>query len=75
MASRDMTDNIRARISAYCTLTNKTRKEIADGLDMSYSTFLSKLNGPSEFSFKEGLRLAELIGVTPDELVMPIGNI
>lgn len=37
-------------------------------MNMPISTFYSKLNGPSEFSFSEGKRLAEIIGCTADEM-------
>ena len=42
--------------------------EIAEQMGMPVSTFYTKLNGPSEFSFSEGKRLAEIIGCTVDEM-------
>ena len=72
MNTMDINSNVRARISAYCSLTGKTRREIAEKLEMPYSTFMSKLNGPSGFTYKEGLILSELVGLSPDELASPL---
>lgn len=59
---------IQKNVAAYCSGGAHTRAELAESIDMPYSTFMTKLNGPSEFSFSEGLRLATAMGVTPDDL-------
>lgn len=61
-------DSIKARVGAYLERTGTTKKQLAEDMDMPYSTFHTKLYGPSEFSFTEGCRLAELIGCTADEM-------
>lgn len=65
-------DSIREHIGAYCARTGSNKKQLADALSMPYSTFLSKLNGPSEFTFSEGLALARLTGVSADVLATPL---
>lgn len=65
-------DSIREHVGAYCARTGSNKKQLADALDMPYSTFLSKINGPSEFTYSEGLALARLLGVTADVLATPL---
>lgn len=59
---------IQERVALYVTRTNEDRQSIAKKMGMPVSTFYTKLNGPSEFSFSEGKRLAEIIGCTVDEM-------
>ena len=59
---------IQERVALYVTRTKKDRKSIAEQMGMPVTTFYSKLNGPSEFSFSEGKLLAEIIGCTVDEM-------
>ena len=59
---------IQERVALYVTRTKKDKKSIAEKMGMPIATFYSKLNGPSEFSFSEGKRLAEIIGCTVDEM-------
>lgn len=61
-------DSIREHIGAYLARTGTTKKQLAHDLGMPYSTLYSKLYGPSELTFMEGKKLAELIGCTTDEL-------
>ena len=68
-------ESIREHVGIYCVRTGSSKKQLADSLDMPYSTFLSKLNGPSEFSFSEGLALSRLIGISPDTLATPTGSV
>lgn len=59
---------IQERVALYVNRTKRDRKFIAEQMGMPVSTFYTKLNGPSEFSFSEGKRLAEIIGCTVDEM-------
>ena len=61
-------DSIKERVGAYLERTGKTKKELSGLMGMPYSTFHSKLYGPSEFTFFEGKKLAEIIGCTADEM-------
>ena len=62
------TTAIQERVALYVTRTKRDRQSIAEQMGMPVSTFYTKLNGPSEFSFSEGKRLAEIIGCTVDEM-------
>lgn len=64
---------IQKNVASYCSGGAHTRTELAAAIKMPYSTFMSKLNGPSEFTFFEGLRLAKAMGMTPDALGTPQG--
>lgn len=69
MSSKDYRETIKARVK----LSNKPSTLIAEMMDIPLSTYYTKLNGPSEFSFSEGKRLAEVVGCTVDEMfVMPV---
>ena len=59
---------IQERVALYVARTKKDRQSIAEQMGMPVSTFYTKLNGPSEFSFSEGKHLAEIIGCTVDEM-------
>ena len=61
-------DSIREHVGAYLERTGTTKKQLASDMGMPYSTLHSKLYGPSEFTFMEGKRLAEIIGCTTDAL-------
>lgn len=63
-----MTTAIKERVALYVARTKNDRQTIAEQMGMPVSTFYTKLNGPSEFSFSEGKRLAEIIGCTVDEM-------
>lgn len=68
MTKNAMTTAIKERVALYVARTKNDRQTIAEQMGMPVSTFYSKLNGPSEFSFTEGKRLAEIIGCTVDEM-------
>ena len=68
MTKTAMTTAIKERVALYVARTKNDRQTIAEKMGMPVSTFYSKLNGPSEFSFTEGKRLAEIIGCTVDEM-------
>ena len=63
---------IQERVAAFCSGGVHTRTELAALMSMPYSTFISKLNGPSEFSFSEGIRLAEAMQISPDMLATSV---
>lgn len=68
MSSNDYRLAIKERVALYMTREKCDRQTIAERMDMPVSTFYTKLNGPSEFSFSEGKRLAGVIGCTVDEM-------
>lgn len=68
MTQSTMTTAIKERVALYVARTKTDRQAIAEKMGMPVSTFYSKLNGPSEFSFSEGKQLAEIIGCTVDEM-------
>lgn len=68
-----VSEAIQKNVAAYCSGGTHTRTELAEAIKMPYSTFMTKLNGPSEFSFFEGLRLAKAMGISPDALGTPQG--
>jgi hypothetical protein len=68
MTQSATTTAIQERVALYVARTKRDRQSIAEAMGMPVSTFYSKLNGPSEFSFSEGKRLAEIIGCSVDEM-------
>lgn len=68
-------DSIKERVGAYLEREGKTKKWLADELDMSTVTLNSKLNGETEFSFSQAIRLSDVLGCTVSELrVSPFAN-
>lgn len=68
-------DSIKERVGAYLEREGKTKKWLADELDMSTVTLNSKLNGETEFSFSQAIRLSDVLGCTVSELrVSPFVN-
>lgn len=68
-------DSIKERVGAYLEREGKTKKWLADELDMSTVTLNSKLNGETEFSFSQAIRLSDVLGCTVSELrVSPFIN-
>lgn len=61
-------DSIKERVGAYLEREGKTKKWLADELDMTTVTLGSKLNGETEFSFSQAIRLSEILGCTVNEL-------
>ena len=61
-------DSIKERVGAYLEREGKTKKWLADELDMSTVTLNSKLNGETEFSFSQAIRLSDVLGCTVSEL-------
>ncbi len=68
-------DSIKERVGAYLEREGKTKKWLADELDMSTVTLNSKLNGETEFSFSQAIRLSDVLGCTVSELrTSPFAN-
>lgn len=68
-------DSIRERVGAYLEREGRTKKWLADELGMSTVTLNSKLNGETEFSFSQAIRLSDVLGCTVSELrVSPFAN-
>ena len=61
-------DSIKERVGAYLEREGKTKKWMADELGMSTVTLYSKLNGETEFSFSQAIRLSEILGCNVSEL-------
>ena len=61
-------DSIKERVGAYLEREGKTKKWLADELDMTTVTLGSKLSGETEFSFSQAIRLSEILGCTVNEL-------
>lgn len=61
-------DSIKERVGAYLVREGKTKKWLADELDITTVTLSSKLNGDTEFSFSQAIRLSEILGCTVSEL-------
>lgn len=61
-------DSIKERVGAYLEREGKTKKWLADELDMTTVTLGSKLNGDTEFSFSQAIRLSDILGCTVSEL-------
>lgn len=61
-------DSIKERVGAYLEREGKTKKWLADELDMTTVTLSSKLSGETEFSFSQAIRLSEILGCTVNEL-------
>lgn len=63
---------IREHVGAYLGSTGSSKRDLAKRLGIPYSTFISKLNGPSEFSYSEGVQLAKELGISPSEMAEPL---
>jgi len=61
-------DSIKERVGAYLAREGKTKKWLADELDMTTVTLSSKMNGETEFSFSQAIRLSEILGCTVNDL-------
>ncbi len=61
-------DSIKERVGAHLLREGKTKKELANEMGMSTVTLHSKLNGNTEFSMSEAIRLSKILGCTLSEL-------
>jgi len=61
-------DSIKERVGAYLEREGKTKQELASELGMTTVTLGSKLNGRTDFTFSQAIRLSEILGCTVGEL-------
>lgn len=55
------------RVEAQMILRGVSRKELAKQLDISYNTLNQKLNGKSDFSLSEALKIKQVLNA-PDPM-------
>lgn len=68
-------DSIKERVGAYLEREGKTKKWLADELGVTTVTLYSKLNGETEFTFSQAIRLSEVLGCTVNDLrISPFGS-
>jgi plasmid maintenance system antidote protein VapI len=61
-------DSIKERVGAYLEREGRTKKWLADELGMTTVSLYSKLNGDTEFTFSQAIRLSEVLGCTVNDL-------
>jgi len=61
-------DSIKERVGAYLEREGKTKRWLADELGMTTVSLYSKLNGDTEFTFSQAIRLSEILGCTVNDL-------
>ena len=61
-------DSIKERVGAYLEREGKTKRWLADSLNMSTVTLNAKLSGETEFSFSQAIRLSEILGCNVSDL-------
>lgn len=61
-------DSIKERIGAYLEREGKTKQELAAELGMSTVTLSSKMNGRTDFTFTQAIKLSEILGCTVSDL-------
>ena len=67
-------DSIKERVGAYLERERVTKKELASKLGMSTVTLNSKLDGDTEFTFSQAIRLSRILGCTVNDLrISPFG--
>lgn len=61
-------DSIKERVGAYLEREGKTKQELASELGMTTVTLGHKLNGRTDFTFSQAIRLSEILGCTVGDL-------
>lgn len=61
-------DSIKERVGAYLEREGKTKIWLASKLGMTTVSLNSKLNGDTEFTFSQAIRLSEVLGCTVNDL-------
>ena len=61
-------DSIKERVGAYLEREGRTKRWLADELGMTTVSLYSKLNGDTEFTFSQAIRLSEVLGCTVNDL-------
>lgn len=69
MDKTTITAAIRERVGAYLERDGVTKQNLAKQLGVSTVTLGSKLNGATEFSITEAIRLSQILGCTLNELI------
>lgn len=62
--------SIREWVAAYLERADKTKADLAHELGMSKTTFYSKMSGTTEFTLSEAGKLASMLGITTDQLLI-----
>lgn len=63
-----ITETIAANVDEYRKSNRMTKRVLADALGMNYNSLRNKMCGKSEWKWSEIMKLAEMTGMTPDEL-------
>lgn len=58
------------RIKAYQIMLKMTNKDVADALGIKERTYWEKVNGFSDFTFTEGLKLSALFNQPVEEIFL-----
>lgn len=61
-------DSIKERVGAYLAREKQTKQWMAGELGMTTVTLNSKLNGDTEFTLSQAIRLSEILGCAVSEL-------
>lgn len=61
-------DSIKERVGAYLEREGATKKGLAAQLGISTVTLNLKMDGKTEFTFSEAIRLSEILGCTVNDL-------
>lgn len=61
-------DSIKERVGAFLEREGKTKIWLASKLGMTTVSLNSKLNGDTEFTFSQAIRLSEVLGCTVNDL-------
>lgn len=68
-----MIENIKERVGAYLERTGITRQAFATLIGVgTRETLNNKLEGKTEFTFSEIVRLCDVLGCTPNDLREPL---
>ena len=63
-------DSIKEWVGAYLERTGTTKAELANQMSISRTSFYNKMDGTTEFSLGEAGKLAAIIGITTDQLLI-----
>lgn len=63
-------DSIKEWVGAYLERTGTTKAELANQMSISRTSFYSKMDGTTEFTLSEAGKLASMLGITTDQLLV-----
>lgn len=63
-------DSIKEWVGAYLERTDTTKAELANQMAISRTSFYNKMDGTTEFTLSEAGKLAEILGITTDQLLI-----